>query len=173
VIFYHPQELRGTVVRLADGVAGIFQTLATMCEIKKRAKLDPNMRARVSALLVLTPQRDGWAEIQVIFEYVRDRIRYMSDVVDVETVAEPEQTIRIGAGDCDDKSLLLATMLEVAGHPAGFVATGYHEPGAFEHVYVATELPDGTLLPLDSTEHVQPGWEAPNAVAYYFTGVRC
>lgn len=173
MIFYHPQQMRGTVVAQPGGVGNIFQALRAMCEIKERAKLEPALRARVSSLLLLTPERDKPREISVLFEYVRDRIRYLSDIVDVETIVAPEQTIRMASGDCDDKALLLATLLEVAGHPAGFIATGYNAPNEFEHVYVGAELDDGSLLPLDPTERHGPGWEAPGAIAYYYTGARC
>lgn len=173
MIFYHLGELKGQVIALRPGVGGIFDTLATMCQVKDQAKLDPNLRARVASLLLYAPERDERAKIETLFAYARDRVRYLADIVDVETLSDPETTIRIGAGDCDDKALLLATLLEVAGQPAGFIATGYSAPQVFEHVYVGAELADGSLLPLDPSENVPAGWEAPDAKAYFYTGARC
>lgn len=167
VILNHPANLRGTVLAIRDGADGIYDTLRVMREFVETAKLDPNMRARVAQLLLMTPEKDQLREVVTIFEFARDRIRYMQDVAGVETVSSPQQTMAIGAGDCDDKAVLLATMLEIAGYPSKFIATGYSVPGVFEHVYVAAQLKDGAWIPLDATEKVPVGWEAPFAVTYY------
>lgn len=167
MVFNHIEEMRGTVLTLSDGPAGIFETLRLMRSIIDRAKLQPKMRARVAQLLTLVPQKDWLEEIGTLFDFAQNRIRYMSDIAGIETIAEPEQTIQIGAGDCDDKAVLLATMLEVAGYPTRLIATGYSYPGVFEHVYIAAMLPDGSFLPLDASEPHAPGWQASNPVTYW------
>lgn len=161
------QQMRGTVMTLADGSAGIFQTLKLMRDLINTSKLNPTTRMRVAQMLTLVPPKDSLGEIRTLFEYAQQRIRYMSDIADVETISAPEQTIATGAGDCDDKAILLATMLEIAGFPTRLIATGYNAPDTFEHVYLAVMLPDGSFLPLDPSEPYWPGWEASDAVTYW------
>jgi transglutaminase-like putative cysteine protease len=102
--------------------------------------------------------KDYYGEMNALFSYVRDQIRYMRDPDDVENIAWPSATIEMGFGDCDDKSILLASLLLAAGHRARFVAAAYDGPGQFEHVYVEASCNDGkSWLGLDPTEPFAPG----------------
>lgn len=64
------------------------------------------------------------------FFFVRDRIRYRRDPVDVELVQDAQRTIETGAGDCDDKVVALCSLLCVAGYVTRFVsARQVRQPG--------------------------------------------
>lgn len=172
MIFNHgpSYELSAALVPLSDGESAIAETLAHMVTMRDAAKLDPRIRARVANLLLLAPDRDELAEIRALFHYVRDRVRYMRDIEGVETIAEPECTLQIRAGDCDDKALALATLLAVSGYPTKFVAVGVNYPGWFEHVYVRVQLSDGSWVGLDPTEQVPVGWEPGDVTAFMEKG---
>lgn len=170
MLFNHQTELSGSLISIPDGVGGIRQTLRIMRSLVNRYRVDPMIRARTITLLQLTPEKDAPREIRAIFEFVRDRIRYVQDVVDVETIAAPDKVLALEAGDCDDKATLLATMLESVGYPTRFVVTGYNAPNVFEHVYVEAMLPDGSFIALDPSEPNGVGWSAPNPLAYYAEG---
>ena len=120
----------------------------------------PEFREFAANLIKGLPQKAYNAEINTLFEFVRDKIRYMRDVNQVETLQTPDVTLSLGYGDCDDKSVLLATMLETTGHPARFVAIGT-KPGRFQHVYVET-LSGKKWIPLDPTEPQPMGWKPAN-----------
>ena len=75
----------------------------------------------------------------------------------VEVVQTPTYTLTNQFGDCDDKSTLLATMLESIGHPCRFVAIGYTRSGEFEHVFVETRV-GANWLGLDATLDVEAGF---------------
>jgi transglutaminase-like putative cysteine protease len=63
------------------------------------------------------------------------------DVLGVETIRTPELTMRERVGDCDDKAVLLASLLAAVGHPSRFVALAFGPPPApFSHVYVETPI---------------------------------
>jgi len=94
---------------------------------------------------------------------VRDNVRYVRDVRGVETVHTPVKILEQGQGDCDDKSLILATLLETIGHPTRFVAVG-PAPGIYSHVFVETKL-GNKWIPLETTENVKPGWRPKNTVS--------
>lgn len=54
-------------------------------------------------------------------------------------IQTPLEILRSKQGDCDDKSILLATLLKSKGHKTRFIAVGFH-PGVFSHVYVQVLL---------------------------------
>jgi transglutaminase-like putative cysteine protease len=81
------------------------------------------------------------------------------DVEGVETLQTPLVTLAQAAGDCDDQSLLLATLLNAVGHPARFVAAAFNG-GDFEHVWVETKI-GSSWYAADTTEPVAFGWRPP------------
>ncbi len=107
---------------------------------------------RLAALQIVETlsQRDWPAEVQALHAFVRDRIRYVKDIRGVETLQQPERTLTLKQGDCDDKAVLLASLLQAIGHPARFHAIGF-QPGRFSHVYVDTLL-GGKWVALETTE---------------------
>lgn len=105
--------------------------------------------------------KDWAAEVRAVFNFVRDHVRYVRDVRGIETLQTPLVTLELEQGDCDDKSTLLASLLEAIGHPTRFVAVGYGKPGQFSHVYVESRI-GARWLPLDATMNVEAGW-APRA----------
>lgn len=78
----------------------------------------------------------------MLHAYVRDKIRYQLDISGVETIRTPELTMRERVGDCDDKSVLLASLLQAIGHPARFVVFSFSPGAPFSHVYVETLIGD-------------------------------
>jgi transglutaminase-like putative cysteine protease len=167
MLWNHVPDLGGCLYAIPDGAAGIRRTIRIMRDLVNRYRVDPTIRARAITLLRLTPSKDEPSEIRVIFEFVRDHIRYVRDVVDTETIATPDKVLALGAGDCDDKATLLATLLESVGYPTRFAVAGYSAPNVFEHVYVRAMLADGSFVSLDPSEPNGLGWHAPNPVAYF------
>lgn len=142
---------------LPDDAPGTQKTLKLMAGLVTQFKRDPLMRDTAISLVARLRPRDWSGEARAIYEYVQERIRYTRDVSRVETLQTPPVTMELEAGDCDDISVLLATLLESIGHPTRFVATGYRAPQAFSHVYVESLL--GTKwVPLDATTDHPFGW---------------
>jgi hypothetical protein len=77
----------------------------------------------------------------------------------VELVQDARRTIEAGAGDCDDKVTLLASLLALAGFGSRFVIGGA-TPDEPQHVWLEVYLDwRGEWLALDPTnEQAQPGW---------------
>lgn len=162
MILYEKRPFRVDMLRLGEGERGVLETCAVMRALVNEYKVDPEIRALTLSLVGGVPEKDSLAEIEKLFFFVRDSIRYVQDIWDVETLHTPPELLRIGQGDCDDKATLLATMLESIGYETSFKVAGYHGPD-FEHVYVFVRSHiDGIALHLDPTEPVLPGWEAPN-----------
>lgn len=149
---------------LPPDAAGTHVTLKLMAGLVRQFKRDPLMRDTAISLVAGLRPKDWTGEARAIYEYVRDRIRYVRDVSGVETLQTPPVTMELEAGDCDDKSVLLATLLETIGHPTRFVATGYKSPQSFSHVYVET-LIGVKWVPLDATTDQPFGWEPRDPMA--------
>jgi transglutaminase-like putative cysteine protease len=150
--------LTGTTVPMSNGFRGIEQTIRTMRQLVNQFKTDATIRQVAMQIVFLTPEKDEYSEIESIFNFVRDHIRYVKDVYGVETLALPTITLATRMGDCDDQSVLLASLLESIGYPTQFVIAGYNAPGVYEHVYVRV-LCNRATIGMDATEQQYLGWE--------------
>ena len=153
-----------TLMMIPSGKAGIVQTLRFMRDLVKAGKKSQRVREIALNLTADLPPKAWAAEIAALFFFVRDSIRFIGDVTNVETLHTADAVLDLGQGDCDDKSILLASLLESINHPTRFVAVGFF-PDEFEHVLVETLIGSNYWQPLDPSEPVDPGWFPPNAVA--------
>lgn len=149
--------------RLSDlptGKAGTIATLKHMREFVRAALRAPHQRIRQQALAIYelyrVPPRNYEAEVRALHGFVRDKIRYVRDPVGLELVQAPERTLDIAQGDCDDKSVLLASLLMATGHLARFVVVGFKgEP--FSHVLIETKR-GNRWIPLETIIDKPVGW---------------
>lgn len=156
---------------LPEGAAGIDATLALMVKLAQQSKHDYLIRNRALFIVENVKQKAWFDEIRAIQEYVRDEVRYVRDINGVETLATPRKTLQSMQGDCDDKALLTAALLEAIGHHTRFVAVG-SQPGQYDHVLVETparfRTKDGIKtkwIPVETTEPVPLGWYPPGMSA--------
>jgi len=152
-------DFRFTLAALPDGEAGVRATLNIMRAIKNAYKKLPSTRNLAISIIRDLPQKSFVRQIHLLHEYVRDRISYVRDIAGVETVQTPDVTLNLRAGDCDDKAVLLAALLESIGHPTRFVAIGTSEDH-YSHVFVETKV-GSKWLALDPTEPFSAGWRPP------------
>ena len=155
-------SVRADLSQLPDGVAGTSATLNAMRALVQKGKTNPSVLSLARDLNINLPQKDYQGEIVNVFNYVQNYIRYIQDVAGVETLASPDVTIRVGQGDCDDKAILLASLLQAINHPAQFVALSFaQDQGQFSHVIVETALENGQEIAMDPTEPYPIGWYPP------------
>lgn len=147
------------LARLPRGSTALA-TLRVMRFLVRRCKADLALRNLALSIVRHLPQRDYAGQVRALHAWVRDRIRYVGDIRGIETLHTPRQIIEQGQGDCDDKAVLLATLLESIGHATRFAAIGYGAQPS--HVLVEVRLGHG-WLPLETTEPVPPGWY-PNGI---------
>jgi hypothetical protein len=152
---------------LADGDAGIFRTLEVMAELVRRDVRSPAVRDVALRVVQHCKGHDFLCEIKAVYEYVRDEYTYRRDPVYVERVQDAKRTIERGASggvDCDDKSVLLASLLAALGHKPAFAVLGKTRQ-QYSHVYVAVKVPGKGWLSLDPTpERAVVGWEGKGAM---------
>lgn len=81
-------------------------------------------------------------EAKAIGAYVKNRVRYVRDPENIEYLTDPVDMVKniqngTAQGDCDDMSLLVATLLLTIGHQPFFRAVRYEQPlGNYNHIYV-------------------------------------
>lgn len=156
-MFLRPQAARSqTLQAIPDGVAGVGVTLTWMTRLVREGKTEPEVRSTALSLTSHLDQKDFVGEVEALFDFVQNKIRYVHDVTDVETVSSPVVLLQDRTGDCDDKAVLLAALLESIGHKTRFVAGGF-DRSSIEHVFVET-LIGSRWVPLDATEPHPMGW---------------
>lgn len=112
-------------------------------------------------------QKDFTGEARRCLEYVRDNIRYVRDIADVETLHDPVTLLKIGAGDCDDKAILLAALLLSIGHDRlRFIAMA-QAPDQYGHVWLQDYI-GGCWVDLEPTEPIPFGSSVPKTGAVSF-----
>ncbi len=125
---------------IPSGKAGTLATLKIMRNVTRRYKSHLTIRVLAQKLTRRLPQKNYTAEAAILHQFVKNKIRYVKDIRGVETIQTPVQTLQLGSGDCDDKSILVASLLESIGHPTRFVACGFRIPNSYSHVFVQTKI---------------------------------
>lgn len=162
---------RATLSNIPEGRAGTLATLRIMRDLSRAAIRDPRQGIRSLALRIVgaLPARQWAKEVGALHQFVRDEIRYVRDPVGIESVATPEKTLELGQGDCDDKSTLLAALLESVGHPARFLAIGFNG-GPFSHVLVQTKI-GPQWVSAETIVPVELGWHPKGVTSHYVMNV--
>lgn len=159
------------LIPLAKGKPGSLATAAQMAQlVREDAIRDLGLQSWAAQLLVNagldshSPKPDIAA---AILSYVQ-RLRYIHDPAGAfESIQNARTTIARGFGDCDDLSIVLATLLAQVGLRPRFVLARYKQATkGYDHVYVDIELPpeQGGRLALDPSSRRAAGWESLRAV---------
>jgi transglutaminase-like putative cysteine protease len=157
-----PTPTTASLQLIPSGKAGTVATLKLMGGLVKDGKKNLAVRQAAARLVHQNGQKDWVGEARDIQHFVRDQIRYVKDIRGVETLQTAEKTLEFGYGDCDDKSVLVASMLESIGHPTRFVAIGF-KPDDYVHVYTETKI-GPNWVGVETTEPVELGWTPPNVL---------
>lgn len=157
---------------LRHGADGNEQTLRYAAQmVREDSAADERIRAVAASPIAQCAPHDAACEISQLFEFVRDQVRYQEDAPDTERIADAWRTLEHMAGDCGDKSILLATLLGSLGHRTQFIVQSWDGDLSDGYDHVHLELVDGPLagVELDPTnEHAPVGWEARDAARARF-----
>jgi Transglutaminase-like superfamily len=131
---------------LLSGDAGVEQTINQMRALVDEALHDPAIIRLATDIVRNVPQFDDLAEAEALYNWVHSNIRFTKDPVNKEKLYPPAELLEIRAGDCDDISMLLGTLLMAVGYPARLmtVAAAAGSPEQFSHVYIEGEVPAGS-----------------------------
>lgn len=169
---YDPTPIPHVLGEIPSGTEGVKATLRLMVKLVREYKTDPTIVQFARKILrdCNIPAKDHRGEVKCLQNWVRDNIRYVRDVRDVETLCTPPHILTERSGDCDDKSILLATLLEAVGFRTRFGAIGVRG-GGYSHVLTFVVLGRGPL-PLETIiPGVEPGWFPPDATSIMWASV--
>lgn len=147
---------------IPGGEAGTDATVRRLAELVSMSERRPDLR--LVALQILRNYkingRDRFGIGRAIHHFVKSRVRYVNDPVAVETVQQPEITLKLGAGDCDDHAALVAALARSLGIDARFAVIGV-DRDSFRHIFPEL-LIDGNWLNADTTSPRPFGSPAPD-----------
>jgi hypothetical protein len=130
--------------KLRNGANGNYDTVSVMRSMAKDRSTHPLVRLLALNILqdAKIPSHNYLDECMAIGRYVQRYVRYVKDPKGMEQLTDPilmiEKLQRGEAmGDCDDMSLLIATLLLAIGHQPYFRMVRYTELyGPYNHIYV-------------------------------------
>lgn len=130
--------------QLPAGVNANLETVEIMKRVARARAAHPRVRELALAILSHhnTDSQNYVDEALAVGRYVQAKVKYVRDIDGVEQLHDPltmiDQLKRGAAvGDCDDMSLLIATLLLSIGHRPYFRIVRYRgNSGAFQHIYV-------------------------------------
>ncbi len=106
--------------------------------------------------------RDKKQQALAIASWVQQHIYYIHELP--ERFQTPGETLRLKAGDCDDSTTLVCSLIESVGIPSKLVCMKIN--GAWKHIFpAAVMMPQQTILPLDTTMKSDV-LQAPNPVQW-------
>lgn len=146
---------------LMSGDAGVAQTIQEMRSLVDEALRDPSILRTAKDIIRGVPAFDDTAEAQALYNWVRSNIRFTKDPVNKETLYPPAELLQIRAGDCDDISMLLGTLLMAVGYPARLMTVASNGD-EFSHVYVEWQI-NGEWIPMDPARYDSQFGVAPPA----------
>lgn len=137
-------------------------TLGAMQSLAIRGRADPSIRKLARKIIEGVPNKDYSGEVAAVTQWIRDNIRYTRDPFQRETVQAAHVTLRDGHGDCDDMSILGASLLGSIGHNTQFKIVGKDKPA---HVFIEVNIPGRGWIISDPTVQkdytkLPPGYRA-------------
>lgn len=130
----------------------IEERVASIQDLVWKGVNDPQMRKLALGITKHCPERDGLCEARAVYDYVKKRVRYTGDVAPVkmgrngpvegvDLFQSGKRTLEFGGGDCDDNSILNATLLAHNGIMPRLRVTASKRNGDDEHIYAGAMLP--------------------------------
>ncbi len=151
---------------IPGGFRGTQATVRKMHSLANRGKVDLTVQKVADAVIRKSGcrNRDYRCKAEAIYDFVKSYIRFERDPFGVEMVQEPIVTLKRRAGDCDDHSILNASLLAAVGFPYAFktIKADKSRPEEFSHIYAVVHLPGKGWTGFDtSVDPAYFGWEPP------------
>ena len=147
-----PRPPAPRLLNLGSGPSSVDRFVRELSRFKHAPRELAYVRRLALELVHDTAPNDDVNEVRQLWEYVRDGVRYVRDVHNVDTLQSPRMTLDTLQGDCDDKALLLSSLLESIGYATRFTVSATSPRGSYNHVYVEAFVPRlGRWIPLEAS----------------------
>ena len=146
------------------GRRGTLETARLIARMIRSGAKDFYVRQKAIEIFraMRAPAKDRLAEADALFRWVQRNIRYTRDIFRVELLHTPRRMLELRAGDCDDMTILLGSMLLSTGHPVRLALTGFRaqRPHVYTHIYPEVQV-NGCWIACDATMAHPLGWAPP------------
>jgi len=153
-------------------VENIDDRISYIIYLIKRWGSDPRTRKLATRILTIKcgddwciKEKDWMGEVKLLFDVVRKRVRYVRDIYDKDTFTSPLRTfLEYKAGDCDDYTVLLGSLLFSIGYPIKLKVVQTRPNKTWNHIYLLVGIPPYRpiqWIPLDASQPKEAGWEVP------------
>ncbi len=143
----------------------IEERVASIQDLVWKGVHDGRLRKLALQVTKHCPERDGLCEAKAVYDYVKRNVRYTGDVgpvkmgrggpvEGVDVFQRGDRTLEFGGGDCDDHSILIATLLAHNGITPRLRVTASSRNSEDEHIYPLAGLPKNSpskWVALDTT----------------------
>ena len=151
-------------IRVPRGPRGTLATAGLIARLIRDGAKDFYVRQKAIEIFRRSgaPAKDRWREIAALFEWVRRHVRYTRDIFRVELLHTARRMLELQAGDCDDMTILLGSLLRSTGHPVRLALVGFRpdRPHGYSHIYPEVFAGPGWVA-LDPTMPNPIGWAPP------------
>lgn len=91
--------------------------------------------------------------IYEMFDYVSTEINYQKDPANTELVMRPAYTMKLKAGDCDDKTILFLAWMKLKNYPSGYSIVSDSDNKPYHHIFPFMYDPENRkkIIDLDAT----------------------
>lgn len=170
-------------------VAGIDERVGHLQRLIREGSLSPKVIAAARGVLTrkvgslgnlryAVAEKDWRGEVAAMFNALRDpnspiSMRYVRDHPEVDQFSTADADLRIGAGDCDDQTVILGALLRAVGYSLRVRIIQARGSASWSHVYLRCGLPPGQdteWISLDATVNRPSGWEVSGAEEALRTG---
>jgi hypothetical protein len=152
------------IVRVPKGRQGTLVTARLIAQMIRAGAKDFYVRQKAIQIFraYRVHPKDRFGEVGALFDFVRRNIRYTRDIFRVELLHSARRMLELRAGDCDDMTILLGSMLVATGHPVRLILAGFRrdKPHAYSHIYPEVNV-RGRWIAIDATVDHPMGWAPP------------
>jgi transglutaminase-like putative cysteine protease len=111
--------------------------MKAMAELAWEGRKNPTVRKVAETICAGIEPSDYASEVAAIYYWVCAHVRYLRDGFDLEYLQAPDIVLKSRSADCDDLSILLASMLMACGNPCRFCVVSFQK-GVPSHVFCQT-----------------------------------
>jgi hypothetical protein len=131
---------------LASGDPGTAQTIKVMRRLIDQDLATSSFVNFARNLVRNVPSHDELSEVEALYDWVHQNIRFVKDPVTKEAVMAPSDVLRMRQGDCEESASLMGGLALAIGYPARLVTVAAQPsaPDEFSHVYAEIEVPPGS-----------------------------
>ena len=159
--------------QIAEKDRGTAQTLLIMSRIVNESLLDPYVNEYTKKVVQYANPRNNLEMAQMINDFLNEHFMFFRDPSGVELLRTPRYMLEkidkqfYYQADCDDFSILAASLAKSAGMPATFVVLGFPQSqGEYAHVFTISKIND-KWYPYDRNVQYPPGNVTITRRAYY------